>query len=133
MMTDPIADMLTRIRNASKVRKPEVLVPYSRLKLTIAKLLEREGYVGAVETVRAKAGTYNEIKIALKYDNGRESLIHCVKRISTPGRRLYLGYRDIAGFVSHRGLTILSTPKGVMTNKEARKEKVGGELLCEVY
>lgn len=132
-MTDPIADMLTRIRNASKVGKPEVMIPYSRLKLTIAQILEREGYVAAVETVRAKAGAYNEIKIALKYRQGRDGLIQSVKRISTPGRRLYLGYRDLPAFISKRGVTILSTPKGVMTNKEARKEKVGGELLCEIF
>ena len=132
-MTDPIADMLTRIRNASKVGKPEVLIPYSRLKLTIAKILEREGYVAAVETVRAKAGNFNEIKVVLKYREGRDGLIQSVKRISTPGRRLYLGYRDLPAFVTKRGVSILSTPKGVMTNKEARKEKVGGELLCEIF
>lgn len=132
-MTDPIADMLTRIRNASKVGKSEVLIPYSRLKLTIAKILEREGYVAGAETVRAKVGSYNEIKIALKYRDGRDGFIQSVKRISTPGRRLYLGYRDLPAFITKRGVTILSTPKGIMTHKEARKEQVGGELLCEVY
>ncbi|MDO8505457.1 MAG: 30S ribosomal protein S8 [bacterium] len=133
MMTDPIADMLTRIRNASKVGKPQVLIPFSRLKLTIAQILEREGYISEVETVRAKAGEYNEIKIALKYRDGRDGLIQSVKRISTPGRRLYIGYRDLPAFISKRGVTILSTPKGIMTNKDARKEKVGGELLCEIF
>lgn len=132
-MTDPIADMLTRIRNASRVGKAEVLIPYSRLKLTIAKILEREGYLAAAETVRAKVGAYNEMKLTLKYENGRQSLIHSAKRLSTPGRRLYLGYRDLLAFVSSRGITILSTPKGIMTHKEARKEKLGGELLCEIY
>lgn len=131
MMTDPIADMLTRIRNASKVRKPEVVVAFSRLKLTIAKILEREGYVEKAETVRAKTGAHDELKIVLRYKNG-ESAIQSVKRVSTPGRRMYLGYRDLTGRM-HRGVAVLSTPKGVMTNLEARKQKIGGEIICEVY
>jgi len=108
-------------------------VPYSRLKFTVAKILEREGYTGPVETVRARAGAYQEIKIILKYQSGRTSIIHSVKRISTPGRRFYIGYRDLVSSGAHRGIRILSTPKGVMTDKEARKGKVGGEVFCEVY
>lgn len=134
MMTDPIADMLTRIRNASVTKKAEIVLPYSKLKFAIAKILEAEGYVLSVEKVRAKVGAFDELKIALKYDlETRESRITLIKRISTPGRRLYAGYQDIPRVAGDRGISIVSTPKGVMTNKDARKSKLGGEIICEVY
>ena len=132
-MTDPIADMLTRIRNASLIKKVEVVVPYSRLKFAIAEILRKEGYIAGIEKVRAKTGLIDEIKITLKYRDDRQSAIHSLRRISTPGRRLYCGYRDIPAFTAHQGATILSTPQGLMTAKEARSKKLGGEIVCEIY
>ena len=133
MMTDPIADMLTRIRNAIAVRKDEVVLPYSKLKFAIAVILQKEGYLARVERLRAKTGTGEELKVALKYDAGRQNAIRTITRISKPGRRMYVGYRDLAGVSKHRGLTILSTPKGVMGSSEAKKQKLGGEIICEIY
>lgn len=131
MMTDPIADMLTRIRNASTVRKPEVVVPYSRVKFTIAKILEKEGYVAQVEKVRAKLGKFEEIKMVLKYEDGNRGAIKSLRRISTPGRRLYSGYKEMPQI--RQGVTIVSTPRGILTSREAKKLKVGGEIICEIY
>lgn len=133
MMTDPIADMLTRIRNAAAVHKAEVFIPYSRLKWQIAQLLAQEGFIETVEKGRSKLTQSEEIRVALKYREGKESVIHCLKRISKPGQRLYVGYKELGQYASGRGLTILSTPKGLMTNKTARQSKLGGEVICEVY
>ena len=133
-MTDPIADMLTRIRNASVMKKAEIILPYSKLKFAIAKILEAEGYVQAVEKARAKVGAFDELKIVLKYIPGtRESSITLIKRISTPGRRLYAGYQELPRIAGGRGMVIVSTPKGVMTNKQAQTQKLGGEIICEVH
>lgn len=129
MITDPISDMLTRIRNASMVKKTEVRIPYSKLKLAIAKILSQEGYVDTVE----KIGTgHGELRITLKYDNG-QSGIRNLKRVSKPGHRAYAGYGDLPRVLSDHGIAIVSTSQGVMTNKEARKRKLGGEVLCEVF
>lgn len=130
MMTDPIADMLTRIRNAAKVRKPDLSLPYSRMKLSIAQILVQEGFIAAVET--QGESVKKELRLVLKYD-GRESIIHAVSRISTPGRRIYVGYKDIPQVRSGYGVAIMSTPSGIMSGAQARKQKVGGELLCEIY
>lgn len=132
-MTDPIADMLTRIRNASKVKKPEVVLPYSKLKFIIIELLQKEGYIASAQKTRSKTGRFDEIKIVLKYDDEKESAICFLKRISTPGRRLYVGHRDMSSTLNRRGITILSTPQGVMTSREAYKRKLGGEVICEIY
>jgi small subunit ribosomal protein S8 len=129
MNTDPISDMLTRIRNASMVRKPEVRLPYSNLKYAIAKILAQEGFVSSVEKVQEGHG---ELRIELKYD-GRESAIRNVKRISTPGRRMYAPAAKLPKVLSDQGIAIVSTSQGVMTNKEARKRRLGGEVLCEVF
>ena len=128
-MTDPISDMLTRIRNASAVKKPEVRVPYSKMKLAIAKILNAEGYVAAVEKLSAGHG---ELRLELKYEDG-QSKIRDLHRVSKPGRRMYAGYGDLPRVLSDRGIAIVSTSQGVMTNKEARKRKLGGEVLCEVF
>lgn len=129
MITDPISDLLTRIRNASRVRKAEARVPHSNLKLAIAKILAQEGYVSSVE----KVGTgHGELRIVLKYDNGQPA-ISSVKRVSTPGHRSYAGFADLPRVLSDRGIAIVSTSQGVMTNKEARKRKLGGEVICEVF
>jgi small subunit ribosomal protein S8 len=129
MMTDPIADMLTRIRNAAMVHKKEVAVPYSKLKLAIAEILVREGYVTKVEETKTKPAF---IMITLKY-HGRESAIQHLERLSTPGQRKYVKKDKIERVLNGLGLAILSTPKGILTGAEAIKENVGGELLCEIY
>lgn len=133
MMTDPIADMLTRIRNAATVHKTEVLMPYSNLKFAIAQILAREGYAASAERMRAKYGVFDELKITLKYQPDRRSVIRSLRRVSSPGRRWYAKYQDFRKTAGGQGIMIISTPKGVMTDKEARKLKVGGEVLCEVY
>lgn len=128
-MTDPISDMLTRIRNASAVRKPEVRVPYSKLKLAIAKILSAEGYLAGIEKISTGHG---ELRLELKYEDG-QAKIRNLRRVSKPGRRLYSGHGDLPRVLSDRGIAIVSTSQGVMTNKEARKRKLGGEVLCEVF
>lgn len=128
-MTDPIADMLTRIRNAVLVHKKEVSVPYSRLKLAIAEILVKEGYIAKVEQTKTKPAF---LVIALKY-NGRDSAISHLERISTPGHRKYVKKDNLEKVLNGLGLAILSTPKGVLTSDEAIKQNVGGELLCEIY
>jgi len=130
MMTDPISDMLTRIRNASQVRKPEVRIPYSKMKLAVAKIMAEEGYVNAVDKQGSGIGV--ELHIELKYD-GRQSFIRSLKRVSTPGHRVYHGYQDLPRVLSDKGIAVVSTSQGVMTNKEARRRKLGGEVLCEIY
>lgn len=128
-MTDPIADMLTRIRNASMVHKKDVSIPYSKLKLAIAEILVKEGYAAKAEATKS---TPNFIVVTLKYEGGH-SAIQSLKRISTPGHRKYVKHSEIDRVLNGLGTAIFSTPRGVMTGKEARKENIGGELLCEVY
>jgi small subunit ribosomal protein S8 len=121
--------MLTRIRNAAAVEKPEVRVPYSKLKHAIAKILSTEGYVGGIEKTDTGHG---ELVIQLKYE-GHDSAIRSLARVSKPGRRNYVGCLELPRVLSDRGIAIVSTSQGVMTNKEARKRKLGGEIICEVY
>lgn len=129
MLTDPISDMLSRIRNAVSASKTEVVLPYSRVKFEIAKIFEREGYLG--EAGR-KDKTGQELRLVLKYQNGR-SAIESLTRISKPGRRVYVGYDDMRRLLDGRGLIIISTSQGIMVGKEARKRHLGGEVICEVY
>ena len=129
MMTDPIADMLTRIRNASMVRKHEVTVSYSKLKMAIAQTLAKEGYLEKVEKTKDKIP---QLIISLKYE-GREPMIHSLKRVSKPGQRRYVKSNEIGRVLNGFGIAILSTPRGIMTNWEASRDKVGGEVICEVY
>lgn len=129
MMTDPIADMLTRIRNASMVKKSEVTVSYSKIKMAIAQTLVKEGYLEKVEKTKDKIP---QILITLKYD-GREPIIHSLKRVSKPGQRRYVKSNEIGKVLNGFGISVLSTPKGIMTNWEALRDKVGGEVICEVY
>lgn len=121
--------MLTRIRNAYMVKKGEVRVPYSKMKFAIAKILAQEGFVSSIDKIEAGHG---EIKIGLKYEDGG-SAISDIRRVSKPGLRSYSGYRELPRVRSDRGISIVSTSQGLMTNKEARKRKLGGEVLCEVY
>lgn len=127
-MTDPIADMLTRIRNASLARKAEVNVPFSKVKFAIAKILEKEKYLAAVEPTEDKT----EIKITLKYDDDK-SAITMIKRMSKVGRRVYAKKDGLPRVLNGLGIAILSTSKGIMTNREAKHVGLGGEVICEVY
>jgi len=129
-MTDPIADMLTRVRNAILAKKSEVLVPYSKIKLALAKILEKEGYLAKVDVV--DDGRKN-IRIELKYLSNRIPAIKSIKKISKVGQRIYVGKFEIPKVLNNFGIAILSTSKGVMTGKEAKKIGVGGELICEIY
>ncbi len=129
MMTDPIADMLTRIRNASVIHKPEVVVPFSKIKMGIATILVREGYLVKAEE---KKDRHPYILLTLKYSKGSPVIQH-VKRVSTPGHRLYVKKEKIKQILNGFGIAILSTPQGLLTDKEARKAAVGGEVICEVY
>ena len=129
MMTDPIADMLTRIRNASLVHKKEAVVPFSKIKLAIAKILVKEGYLLGAEE---KKDIHPFLLLTLKYEDG-EPVIRSLKRISKPGHRVYVKNEELKSVLNGFGTSILSTPQGVMTNNEARKNKMGGEVICEVY
>ena len=130
MHTDPISDFITRIRNAQSARIETIESPSSRMKFAIAKILEREGYIGAVS--EKAEGVKKTISIALKYD-GKQPVIRSIKRVSTPGLRVYRGASEFPRVLSDIGIAIVSTSAGVMTNKEARKRKLGGEVLCEIY
>lgn len=137
-MTDPIADMLTRIRNASMVKKTEVVLPMSKIKLGIGKILEREGWVERVETIKAsgvknQADAFDQIRIILKYNEDGSPAISSLKRVSKPGLRVYVGKTELPRVLNNLGIAILSTPEGLLTNKEARKKGVGGEVICEIY
>lgn len=129
-MTDPIADMLTRIRNAQAVRKESVIIPHSKLKLRLAEILKQEGYVQEVETL--KTGSLNELRIILKYHNSK-AVIRGIKRVSKPGHRVYVGNNDLPHVLNDLGVAVISTSQGLMTNKQARHKKLGGELVCEIY
>lgn len=131
VITDPIADMLTRIRNGLIARHGEVRIPHSRVKARIAEILVREGYVEDVEIV--PAGINSEIKVKLKYAANRTPVIHGLKRVSRPGLRVYAGRSEMPRVQGGLGVTIVSTSRGLMTDREARRARVGGELLCEVW
>jgi len=129
-MTDPIADMLTRIRNAVAVKKPEVILPYSKLKFSVAKVLEAENYVAKVTKITN--GKFDELKIELRYTE-KGPVIRHIKRLSTPGQRIYLAGKELPHVLNGYGLAIISTSKGIMTNKEAKRQNIGGELMCEIW
>ena len=129
--TDPIADMLTRMRNAQMVRKPFVLVPSSKIKVAIAQTLLDEGFIQGYEVTSDRPQP--NIRLWLKYDENRRPVVAGMKRVSRPGRRVYKGKRDLPWVLSGLGIAIVSTPKGVMTDREARRQGVGGEVLCYVW
>ena len=131
MMTDPIADMLTRIRNGLRAKHDTVLIPSSGLKKEVARILSEEGFVGEI-TIDADKAT-REIEVALKYVDGRNPVIRNIERVSKPGRRIYAGRKEIPWVLSGMGVVILSTPKGVMTGQQARRHGIGGEVLCKVW
>ena len=131
MNNDPIADLLTRIRNAAKVSLPSVEVPGSKLKLAIVKLLQEEGYVRSFEV--AQSENRSSIRILLKYDADGRSTIRSIQRVSRPGLRKYFKVDNLPKVLSGAGIAIVSTSKGLLTDREARKQRVGGEILCSVY
>ncbi len=131
MLTDPIADMLTRIRNATHARKASVDMPWSRHKEAIAKTLVDEGYLESAGQV-AESGK-RVLRIGLRYDERRRPVINGLKRVSRPSLRVYVGATDIPAIRRGLGVNVLSTPKGVLADREARKQGVGGELLCTVW
>jgi small subunit ribosomal protein S8 len=144
MMTDPIADMLTRIRNAALARHDRAEMPHSRLKEHVAHVLKAEGYIDDVrvneapgaaggETETPSASGHKTLMLVLRYGRDRQSAIDGIRRVSTPGRRVYVRHDRIPRVCSGMGVSILSTSQGVMTDKDARKHRVGGELLCEIW
>src|SRR5262245_12529271 len=132
MMTDPIADMLSRIRNAALARHDRTEMPASRMKQAVAQILKNEGYISDVRPSDGEEGA-KKLTIVLKYGRDRQSAIDGVKRVSRPGRRVYVRHDQIPRVFSGLGISILSTSRGVMSDREARQQKVGGELLCEVW
>ena len=146
-MTDPIADMLTRIRNAQMVKKSEVVLPYSKLKHNILNLLVKEGWLESVEKIQAISevksknkklhserphSRFATLKIKLKYINSVYPKISSLRRISKPGRRVYINKESIPLVLNGKGLAVISTSQGLMTDRQARQKKVGGEVICEI-
>jgi len=129
-MTDPITDMLNQIKNAQAVGKTEVLIPLSKIKNEIAMILSKEGFVGEIK--KAAKDKIKGLKISLKYEN-EVPAIAGFKRVSKPGQRIYEGFSEIRKVRGGYGMSIVSTSKGLMTNKEARKQKLGGEIICQVW
>ena len=129
--TDPIADMLTRVRNGLMVRKSYVLIPSSKIKVAIAQVLLEEGFIQGYEVTNERPQP--NIRLWLKYDDKRKPIVSGLRRISRPGRRVYSGKRDLPWVLSGLGIAIVSTPKGVMTDRDARRTGVGGEVLCYVW
>ena len=130
LSTDPISDMLTRIRNAYMVQKDEVVLPSAKLKISILEVLKKEGYIEDFK--EDKDGFMRNVSVKLKFDNNKPA-ISFLEKVSKPGRRVYSGKSEIPVVLSGRGTVIISTPKGVMTGREAKSKGVGGEILCKVY
>jgi small subunit ribosomal protein S8 len=131
MMTDPIADMLTRIRNAVAVGKLDVVIPSSGTKLAVAEVLQREGYIEGFEIVEKPA--QNDVRVTLKYGPAGERVITNIERVSKPGRRIYKGVSELKPVLRGLGIAVVSTSKGVLSDREAREARVGGEVLCRVW
>ena len=131
MLTDPIADMLTRIRNAIRVERPHVDVPASKVKRGLAEVLKREGFIWDWQEVQADPVSH--LRLELKYGPNGEHVIQNIKRVSTPGRRVYRKATDLRPVLNGLGICIISTSGGVISDREARQKNMGGEILCEVY
>ncbi len=135
-MTDPVADMLTRVRNAMSAGHPAVAMPNSKLKVEIARILKEEGFIAGHEVVDGASPPHKVLRMRLRYvgeRRNRRPVITGLERVSSPGRRVYTGKRDIPWVLSGMGVAILTTPKGVMTGQRARQLGVGGEVLCYVW
>ncbi len=133
MHSDPVADMLTRLRNGSGARKASVRMPFSKLKLHIAELLKREGYVQDCSVLSGHKPHAQQLEVTLKYDERREPVLSMVKRWSTPGLRVYFKHTEIPKVKNGLGVLLLTTSRGLMTDAEARKAGIGGEALCSVW
>ena len=131
MLTDPIADMLTRIRNAVAVERPHVDVPLSKLKLGLADVLKREGYIWDWKEVEGEPS--RQLRLELKYGPNGERVIQSIRRISKPGRRVYSQARDLRPVLNGMGIQVLSTSRGIVSDREARQRNLGGEVLCEIW
>ena len=131
MMTDPVADMLTRIRNAVRVEHPSVEMPLSKVKKGLADVLKREGYIWDWEEF--EGGPAKQLRVHLKYGPNGERVIRHIRRVSKPGRRVYSGATELKPVLGGLGIMVISTSKGVLSDREAREKKLGGELLCEVW
>lgn len=130
-MTDPIADLLTRIRNALNARHATVSIPSSKIKVAIVKIMKERGFIA--NYILEETKPQDTIKVFLKYDGKRKTLVKRLARVSRPGGRVYIGYKEMKPLLKGMGVTIFSTPKGILTEKQAREAKVGGEVLCEIY
>jgi small subunit ribosomal protein S8 len=133
MHSDPIADMLTRIRNGTRVYKDSVDVPASKFKKQLAQLLLREGYISSVEYVKDQEDKFDVLRLGLKYGAKREQVIKHIERISRPGRRAYVSHEDLPRVHKGLGLAVISTSRGLLPDREARKLGVGGEVICVIY
>jgi len=135
MNTDTISDMLTRIRNGLLARKAQVVLPYSNFKHSLAKVLQSEGYIQTVDVMEKSEenGNMKSLQLVLKYDQTGSPVISEIKRVSKPGQRIYSGRMDIPSVMGGVGTTIISTSKGLMTDKQARKNKIGGEIVCQIW
>ena len=131
MTTDPVADMLTRIRNAILARHSTTEVPLSKLKVHIAEILKSEGHIAGFSV--KEEGFLGSITVELKYGRDKESAIVGMKRLSRPGRRIYVRHQDLTKVMNGMGISIISTSRGLLTNRQAEQERIGGELLCEVW
>ena len=131
MMTDPIADMLNRISNGLLARHKQVTLPSSKIKVAVARILKEEGYIKSYQVTRDEPQP--SLRIVLKYDDDRQPIISKIRRISKPGRRMYVGRDEIPWVLNGMGVAILSTPRGIITGQQARRLKVGGEVLCYVW
>ncbi len=130
-VNDPVSDMLTRLRNASRAGLPEVVIPHSRLKVEIAKLLQSEGFVGEVGV--ESEGVRKQLRVKLRYARGERSVLRGLRRVSKPGLRRYVGADDLPRPLGGLGLAVISTSRGIMSDRQARQAKVGGEVLCYVW
>jgi len=130
-VSDPIADMLTKIRNASSVGHEAVDIPSSKMKWEIINILKEEGYIKNCKKITS--GNFDNIRVFLKYDDAEKSVIHGIEKISTPGRRVYSGYREMPRIFNGYGTVIVSTSKGVVTGRHAKANQMGGELICKVW
>ncbi len=131
MMTDPVGDMLTRIRNAGGARHHETSCPASKLKMAVARVLSAEGFVGEVSS--HKGESHDMMTIAIRYRDDGRMMVDSIRRVSKPGRRVYVGAKEIPLVRKGLGMVVLSTPKGVMCDRDAREAKLGGEVICEVW
>ena len=133
MMTDPIADMLTRIRNAVRVERQFVDIPVSKVKRGLAEVLKREGYIWDWSEVKEEEDPFSSLRIELKYGPNGERVIQTVKRVSKPGRRIYRSARDLKPVLNGLGISVISTSRGVVSDREARQRNLGGEVLCQIW